>query len=144
MAKKKQANRQRPFRPNALDEFAESALRPRMGPGETLWRYSITVPLEEIRPIKRQKATLRDLDNLEQLFLRHFGGFTRFPNAIGHGLRDPDQPEVAPEMNVNTYFTVLASPISRSDVYFRALREELETALDEGVILVERVEVWIP
>ena len=27
--------------------------------------------------------------------------------------------------------------------YFRALRAELETALDEGVILVERQEVWI-
>jgi hypothetical protein len=144
MGKRKQSQRQRPFRPETLDEYADATLRPRMGPGETLWRYSITIPLEEIRPLKRQKATLKDLDNLEQLLLRHFGGFTRLPNSVGHGLRDPEQPEGDPEMNINTYFAVLASPISQSDVYFRALREELETALDEGVILVERVEVWIP
>jgi hypothetical protein len=28
--------------------------------------------------------------------------------------------------------------------YFRALREELQNALAEGVILIERQEAWIP
>jgi hypothetical protein len=39
---------------------------------------------------------------------------------------------------------VLPSPVTEAEAYFRALREELQTALDEGVILVERQEVWIP
>jgi hypothetical protein len=47
-------------------------------------------------------------------------------------------------MNYNAYFVVLASPLPDAEVYFRALRDELENALDEGVILVERQEVWIP
>jgi hypothetical protein len=34
--------------------------------------------------------------------------------------------------------------VPESEAYFRALRAELEEALDEGVILVERIEVWIP
>ncbi len=119
-------------------------LRPRMGPGETLWRYTVTIPLEEISPAKRQIATVDDLNKLQRMLVKHFRGFTRYPESFGQGLRDPDSPEEAPEMNINAYFAVLASPISQSDAYFRALREELETALDEGVILVERVQVWIP
>jgi hypothetical protein len=143
MAKKKQRKR-RPFRPEALDEHADPMLRLRMGPGEVLWRYTITIPLEEIRPRKRQIATAADLMNLTTMFANHFGGLTRYPETFGHGLRDPDDPQAVPEMNVNISFAVLASPVSRSDSYFRALREELETALDEGVILVERVQVWAP
>ena len=34
--------------------------------------------------------------------------------------------------------------VPEADAYFRALRAELETALTEGVILLERQEVWIP
>ena len=34
--------------------------------------------------------------------------------------------------------------IPEADAYFRALREELESALVEGVILVKRQDVWIP
>ena len=44
----------------------------------------------------------------------------------------------------NACFAVLASPVPEAEAYFRALREELEAAFDEGVILVERHEVWIP
>jgi hypothetical protein len=114
------------------------------GPGETVWHYTITIPLEEIRPHKRQRATGEDLNKLELMFNEHFGGFTRLPNSPGSGLRDPTDPSAAPEMNFNAYFVVLASPVPEADAYFRALREELETALDEGVILVERQEAWIP
>jgi hypothetical protein len=143
MAKRKQTKR-RPFNPEAVAVYSDPVLRPRMGPGETLWRYTITIPLEEITPRKRQIVTTADLRNLEKMFVKHFCGFTSYPESFGQGLRDPENPRVEPEMNVNTYFSVLASPISQSDVYFRALREELETALEEGVILVERVQVWIP
>jgi len=115
-----------------------------MGPGETLWRYTVTVPLEEVIPQKRQRATAEDLESLQLMFIQHFGGVTTLPNSTGFGLRDSSRPDQPPEMNVNTYFVILASPVPESDAYFRALREELAAALDEGVILVERQEVWIP
>jgi hypothetical protein len=143
MAKQKQG-RQRPFRPEALRQYAAAELRPRMGPGEVLWRYTVTIPLEEIVPLKRQKATAEDLNNLRKLFVEHFGGCTPLPNSPGYGLRNPADPQRAPEMNYNAYFAVLSSPIPEAEAFFRALREELEAALDEGVILVERQDIWIP
>ena len=143
MAERKR-KKPRPFQREALASLALPALRPRMGPGESLWRYTVTVPLEEIKPHKRQKATLYDLLNVQQMLVDHFGGFTRQPNSFGYGLREPTKPEQLPEMNLNAYFSVLTSPVAEAEIYFRALRDELETALDEGVILVERQEVWIP
>jgi hypothetical protein len=119
-------------------------LRPRLGPGATQWRYTITAPLEEIEPEMRQKATSEDLAKLQRMFLAHFGGFTRPADSFGYGLRNPDEPDQAPEMNYNTYFAVLTSPLPEAEAYFRALRAELQEALAEGVILVERQEVWIP
>ena len=135
---------QRPFDREALIAYAVPGLRVRMGPGEAVWRFTLTVPLEEIRPQKRQRATAADLDNLRQMLAEHFGGFTRLPNSPGFGLRAPNDPRLAPEMNYNAYFVALTSPLPEADAYFRALREELEAALDEGVILVERQEAWIP
>src|SRR5260370_20809551 len=101
MAKRKR-QKQRPFQPEVLDAYAVPVLRPRMGPGETLWRYTVTIPLEEITPTKRQKATTADLSNLQRLFIKHFSGFARLPDSFGHGLRDPEKPEEEPEMNTNT------------------------------------------
>jgi hypothetical protein len=143
MAKEKQKKR-RPFNPGALEPHANPVLRPRMGPGETLWRYTTTIPLEEITPKKRQIATPEDVRNLQLMLGKHFGGFSRLPDSFGYGLRDPEKPEEEPELNVNAAFVVLASPVPQAETYFRALRDELETALDEGVILVERQQVWIP
>jgi hypothetical protein len=112
--------------------------------GESLWRFTITIPLEEILPRKRPKATADDLRNLQEMFVNHFGGFTRLPNSPGFGLRHPGRPKETPEMNYNAYFSVLTSPLPEAERYFRALRTELETALVEGVILIERLDVWIP
>jgi hypothetical protein len=136
--------KQRPFRRRALNSYASPSLRPRMGPGEAVWRYTLTVPLEEIEPRKIQKATADDLTNLQEMFAEHFGGFARLANSLGSGLRDPAKPHLQPEMNFNAHFAVLTSPLSAADAYFRALREELQAALNEGVILVERQDVWIP
>ena len=143
MTKRKQG-KQRPFRPEALEAYAVPVLQPRLGPGSTHWRYTVTVPLEELRPRKRQKATTDDLAKLEQMLLKHFRGFTRPANSFGYGLRDPARAEQPPETNINAYLAVLTSPVPEAEEYFRALRAELEEALDEGVILVERIEVWIP
>jgi hypothetical protein len=109
-----------------------------------VWRYTVTVPLEQIKPSRKQKATARDENQLRRMLVRHFGGVTLLPPSPGYGLRDPDHPEQEPERNYNAYFVVLASPGPAADRYLRALRKEFEEALDEGVILVERQVVWIP
>ncbi len=143
MAKQKR-RRQRPFRREVLDAHARPELRPRLGPGAAAWYYTLTLPLEEIRPQHRQIATAADLVNLETMFAEHFGGFTRLSDSPGYGLRDPTVPEQPPQMNNNASYAVLSSPVPEADLYFRALREELEEALDEGVILIHRQDVWIP
>ena len=143
MAKRRQGE-QRPFRPEVLEPFADAHLVPRLLPGRRLWRYKVTVPIEQIKPTRKPKATPRDENQLRRSFVRHFGGVTLLPSSPGYGLRDPDHPEQQPESNYNAYFVVLASPGSAADRYFRALRTELQDALNEGVILIERQVVWIP
>jgi hypothetical protein len=143
MAKRKRAE-QRPFRPEALDRYAAAGLPARLLPGQGVWRYTLTVPLEQIKPTRKQKATPRDQNQLRRMLVRHFCGVTLPPPSPGYGLRDPDHPEHVPEQNYNASFVVLASPGPAADRYFRALRKELQDALDEGVILVERQVVWIP
>jgi hypothetical protein len=63
-----------------------------MGPGEAVWRFTMTVPLEEILPRKHQKATADDLENLLRMLVRHLGGCTRLPSSIPYfspgGLRN--------------------------------------------------------
>ena len=141
---KRRPGEQRPFRPEILDHFASTHLLPRLLPGRRVWRYRVTVPLEQIKPTQKPKATPRDQNQLRRLFVRHFGGVTLPSSSAGYGLRDPDHPEQEPEVNYNAYFVILASPGTAADRYFRALRAELQDALDEGVILIERQVVWIP
>src|SRR5262245_17023542 len=114
-----------------------------MGPGERVWRYTVVVPLEEVQPKKRPKATTADRERLVEVLVRHFGGLTMPPYSSGYGLRDPRRPDREPEMNFNAYFVVYASPLPEAERYFQALQRELQTALEEGVILVERQEVWL-
>src|SRR4051794_34884487 len=117
MAKRKRG-RQRLFNREVLDAYAIPVLRVRMGPGEAVWRYTVTVPLEEVTPTKCQKATSEDLYNLYQMLVEHFGGLARLPDSPGFGLRDPSDPPEAAEMNFNTYFVVLTSPVLEADAYF--------------------------
>ena len=143
MAKRRQGE-QRPFRPEILEPFADAHLVPRLLPGRRVWRYKATVPIEQIKPTRKPKATPRDENQLRRMLVRHFGGVTLPPSSPGYGLRDPNHPEQEPESNYNAYFVVLAWPGAGADRYFRALRTELQDALDEGVILIERQVVWIP
>jgi hypothetical protein len=82
-----------------------------MGPGETLWLYTVMVPLEEIQPHKRQRATADDPRSLQPMFVKHFKGFARLPNSPGYGLRDRKRPAKPAEMNYDAYFCVLTSPV---------------------------------
>lgn len=131
MAKRRQGE-QRPFRPEVLEPFADTHLVPRLLPGRRVWQYRVTVPIEQIKPTWKPKATPQDINRLRRMFVRHFGGVTLPPRSPGYGLRDPHHPELEPESNFNAHFIILASPGAPADRYFRALRRELQDALDEG------------
>ena len=64
------------------------------------------------------------------------------PTIRGVGARDPRQP-AALEENEHATFEVYAAPIQESDDYFHAIRRELQEALQEGVILIERQQVTL-
>lgn len=92
-------------------------------------------------------ATLNDLFTLEKTLVRHFGGATvhlQEPSPIrGVGARDPMDVVGTGEQNEHAMFEVYAAPIHASDEYFRVVRRELEDALGEGVILIERHQVTL-
>jgi hypothetical protein len=111
-------------------------------------RYTVLVPLEEIKVAQapRQIATADDLQNVQLLLIKHFGGVTMStttPSLLGCGARDPRKPRKTQEVNKHAYFMVYAAAIRAADDYFIALRDELADALVEGVILVERQDVTI-
>ncbi|MCI0464983.1 MAG: hypothetical protein L0Z62_49305 [Gemmataceae bacterium] len=59
------------------------------------------------------------------------------------GARDPANVVGTLEQNEHVAFEVYAAPVQESDDYFRALRQELQNALQEGVILIERQQVTL-
>ena len=62
---------------------------------------------------------------------------------LGAGARDPDNVAETTEHNLHVSFEVYAAPVPESAEYFRALRRELQEALLEGVILIERQHVTL-
>ncbi len=143
MAKRKrQANTtQRPFRPEVLLPHVSKKLRAALGSGAHVWRFTIVIPIEEIRPKSRRVATDRDLQTLEIVLPEHFGGLTVLPPSTGYGPRCPTDPAEEPQLNYNAFFVVYAARGQASQNYFQALQHELASALNEGLILIERQEV---
>ena len=142
------ARRRRPFDARALRTFAVAALRPQLGPDTLVYRYTVFVPVEEVKTgtPSRVVATPDDLESLQFTLVRHFGGVTQslaVPSLVGAGARDPRKPRKTIEINKHAYFTVYAAATRASDDYFRALQKELADALTEGVILIERQDVLI-
>jgi hypothetical protein len=103
------------------------------GPGDTFRRVTI--------------ATWADVDLLIRLLTEHFRGLTGTvfdpPGVRGIGARDPQMAVQPLEENEHVAFDVYAAPIHESDEYFRALRKELQEALGEGVILIQRQQVTL-
>jgi hypothetical protein len=135
----------RPFNLDALSDYANEELRAPLGVGALVWRYTIFVPLEERRPGDAEAITLADLDdieNLRSLLVKHFLGVTVLSPLVGAGLRAPDDPSSI-ELNSSLPFVVYARPIAASDSYFVKLQEELQEALDQGLVLVERQDVFL-
>lgn len=142
------ARKARPFNPKALRAHAVAAIRPQLGPETLVRRYTVLVPVEQIKAGARPRAiaTDDDLQNLQLLLIKHFGGVTlsiNVPSLIGAGARDARKPKKTLELNKHAYFTVYAAAVRASDDYFRALQKELAEAIIEGLILVERQDVTI-
>jgi hypothetical protein len=117
------------------------------------FRYRLLVPIAQLVATKSGKvervsvASGEDLQTIETTFIRHFGGATvhfQEPSPIrGVGARDPSDVVGTSEQNEHVVFEVYAAPIYACDEYFRAVRRELESALGEGVILIERQRVTL-
>ena len=96
--------------------------------------------MEETRPggSPRSVATFEDFEKLQTLLIRHFDGVTILPNSVGYVLRGERV-----ELNKHVPFVVYAAATTASDLYFQTLRKELEEALLQETVLVERHEVWL-
>jgi hypothetical protein len=142
------ARNPRPFNAKALTRFAVPGIRAQLGPETLVRRYTILVPVEELKAgaAPRIVATAEDLQQLQLLLIKHFGGVTQStttPSLLGCGARDPQRPTKTQEVNRHAYFAVYAAALRASDEYFPALQRELADALVEGIIPVERQDVTI-
>ena len=116
-------------------------------------RYRILIPVTQVvwesaQVVRRLRiATREDVFTIRDTFIRHFGGVTVVHQppapAFGIGARDPTDIGGTLEENEHVAFEVYAAPVQESDDYFRAIRRELEEALCEGVILIERQQVTL-
>jgi hypothetical protein len=116
-------------------------------------RYRLLVPIAQVirdstRVVRRAMvATDEDIDTIRDALIRHFGGVTVLHQppapAFGVGARDPTDVPGTLEQNEHVAFEVYAAPVQESDDYFRAVRRELQEALQEGVILIERQRVTL-
>jgi hypothetical protein len=140
---------QRPFNPKALDAYVTPKLRPQDVTNATaVYRYTVLVPVEQIGPdgTRRRIAAAQDLTTLELMLIAHFEGLTTavdVPAVRGLGYRDPQRPQETREVNEHASFTVYAAAGPLADFYLKALQKELEDALAEGIVLVERQEVLL-
>jgi hypothetical protein len=118
-----------------------------------VYNYRIFIPRAEViwesATVFRQIAVAseKDTETLRDLLIRDFGGVTMLlqtPSPLqGVGARDPQRPQATLESNLHVTFEVLASATHQPDLYFSALRRELQEALGEGVILIHRMEVTL-
>jgi hypothetical protein len=136
---------QRPFNPDALKPHATSWLQPNVCNWSFVWRYTVFVPVEHIQDdgTVQPMATPDDLINLELMLVEHLGGLTILPMVHGRGCRDPRRPRETMETNKHAVYLVYAPAAYVSDHYFQALRAELQDALGEGIVMVERQEALL-
>jgi hypothetical protein len=116
-------------------------------------RYRLLLPITQI--VRESASTVRrilvatasDIDTIRDSLTRHFGGVTVLHQppaaASGIGARDPADVVRTLEHSEHVAFEVYAAPVQESDDYFRTMRHQLEEALREGVIFVERQQVTL-
>lgn len=142
------ASTQRPFDPGTLKRYAVPAIRAQLGPETLVRRFTIFLPMEEVKDGRSARiiATTQDLLKLCKQLAKDFGGVTMattVPSLLGWGARDARRPTKTQELNQHAFFTVYAAAVRASDEYFLALQRELAEALVEGIILIERQDVTI-
>ena len=127
-----------------LFPYAVPDLRPPLGVGALVWRYTILIPISEVRSGGQAQAvaTSDDIETLSGLVCDHFGGVTVLHPVSGYGLRDPAD-ITSLELNQHLPLVVYARPVAASDRYFEKLQQELQEALVQGLIVVEREEVFL-
>jgi hypothetical protein len=133
-----------PFDPEAVSVLALNAIRPPLGVGALAWRYTVFVPLEEITREREVKflASVSHLESLAAMLCQHLNGLSIYPAIKGWGLRDPSD-VTSIEFNKNVPFVVYMSATTASERYLEALQRELQRCLEQGLILVERQEVFL-
>lgn len=70
------AKKRRPFNPESLRRHGVPAVRAQLGPETLVRRYTVVVPIEQIR-LGRESvllATAEDLQALQLMLIDHFGG----------------------------------------------------------------------
>jgi hypothetical protein len=119
----------------------------------SVYRFRLLVPVAHL--IRESATVLRrivvantaDINLIRITLIRHFGGVTVLHQppapASGVGARDPADVVGTLEENEHIAFEVYAAPVQEAGDYFRLLRQELEEALQEGVILIERQQVTL-
>jgi hypothetical protein len=136
----------KPFHPDDLDALAISEIRPAIGVGGALvWRYTLLFPIAEGRP----GEALTQIKGVDELYhdvifklAGHFYGITILPLLQGYGLRDAEDP-TSIETNLNSPLLVYAAPIAAADRYFETLQEGLRSLLNQGLILLERQDIFL-
>ena len=119
----------------------------------SVYRYRLLVPIAQIIREAAEAgrrvmiATDTDIEAIRDTLIRHFGGLTVLHQppapAFGVGARDPTNVAGTLEQNEHVSFEVYSAPVQEADDYFHALRQELQEALVEGVILIERQQVTL-
>src|SRR5579859_2975636 len=95
--------RTRPFDPASLAAYALPQIRPPLGTGAVVWRYTVLVPFQEVRAAEAPTVLVTDddIDRIAETLCNHFGGVTILPPLKGWGLRDPaDSTTIEFNMNV--------------------------------------------
>lgn len=130
----------RPFNPDVLTPVSSTSMHARIGGGAIVWRFTLLLPIDETKPGAETEeiATVGDQESLEHVLADHFKGLSVLSEINGHGLRDGN-----PEENTLLPFVIYAAPVTESEKYFGVLKKELEEALVQDTILVERQELWL-
>lgn len=137
--------RQRDFDPDALESHTDNRLLAHWNSPlwlfeNRVWQVAVFVPRWFLSADGREPiCTAHDLRLLEEMFQRHFGGYTSMISPLrGLGRRGEQF-----EKNLHTQVTIIAARWRGTMRYFRALRKELEACSGEETILILRQELVI-
>ena len=132
----------------ALQSYAVPEIRAQLGPETLVRRFTVLVPVEEVKKghVPRRIASDDHLLQIQLRLAKDFGGLTTsitVPSLVGWGARDPRRPRQTVEVNRHAYYSVYAAAERASDEYFLVIQKQLALALGEGLILIERQDVTI-